>query len=277
MGSLFRNKAFAVLLLLLAIAVVLGVAHNKAMESGQSFPPQDGARTAVVPVAIAARAVSGVGNSIARIGRPRRAILKENAELRAQVRQLTKENARLRECAEENIRLRQTLGLRDSLTLQTTSAEVIARSESNWFDTAIIDKGRDSGIEEGSAVVNHRGLIGQVVEVGPSTSQVVAVTDQTSALGAMTQRSRSSGILQGQGGDLLVLAYLPKDADVKKNDVIVSSGVGRVIPKGLIIGRVIQVQRNNVGGTTSALIRPSVRFDQVEQVLVVKPGQGVSQ
>lgn len=277
MGSLFRNRAFAVLLLLLVIAVAFGAAHNKAIETRQSFAPKDGARTSIVPVTIVSRAVAGIGDAIVRIGRPRRAILKENAELRQQVRQLTQENARLRECAEENVRLRQTLALRDTMGLQSMVAEVVARQESNWFDTAIIDKGRNSGVEDGSAVVNHRGLIGQVVEAGPFTSQVVAITDQTSKIGAMVQRSRTSGILQGQGGDLLVLAYLPKDADVKKNDVVISSGSGRVIPKGLVVGRVIKVVRNNVGGTTSAFIRPSVRFDQLEQVLVVKPGQGIQE
>src|SRR5690606_29932765 len=118
MGNLLRNKAFAVLLLLLVIALAMGVAHNKAMDAGQSFPPQDGARAAVFPVAVVSRAVSGVGDAIARIGRPKRSMLKENAQLRAQVRQLTKEDARLRECAEENVRLRQTLELRNNTALR---------------------------------------------------------------------------------------------------------------------------------------------------------------
>ena len=74
-----------------------------------------------------------------------------------------------------------------------------------------------------------------------------------------------------------MLAYLPKDADVRENDVVVSSGMGRVVPKGLPIGRVVKVVRDSVGGTTSALLRPSARLEQVEQVFVVPLGQVPSQ
>ncbi len=75
--------------------------------------------------------------------------------------------------------------------------------------------------------------------------------------------------MQGQGTDYLVLTYLPKDADVIKNDIIVSSGMGGVIPKGIPIGRVVSVIRDSVAGTTSALIRPSVKFDQIEYVFIL--------
>ncbi len=74
-----------------------------------------------------------------------------------------------------------------------------------------------------------------------------------------------------------MLSYLPKDADVKVGDVVISSGMGQVIPKGLVIGRVVRVVRSKVMGSTKALVRPSIRIDQIEQVFVVKPGQSVPQ
>jgi rod shape-determining protein MreC len=203
-------------------------------------------------------------------------ILKENKLLRDEVKRLSQENATLKEASRENIELRQALGLRRSMPLQMLPAEVISRKASVWFDTAMIDKGSRSGVVKSAAVVNFRGLIGQIVESDLFTSQMVALTDPSSAVGAIVQRSRSSGIIQGQGADYLVLAYLPKDADIKEKDVIVSSGMGRVIPKGFPIGRVIRVKRNSLAGTTSALVRPSVRLDQVEQVFVVKPGQSIT-
>ena len=93
----------------------------------------------------------------------------------------------------------------------------------------------------------------------------------------MVQRSRSNGILQGKGGDYLTLSYLPKDADVKVGDIVISSGMGQVIPKGLVIGRVAKIMHNRVLGSTAALVRPSTRFDQIEQVFVAKPGQSMPQ
>ena len=105
-------------------------------------------------------------------------------------------------------------------------------------------------------------------------SQMVFLTDQNSGVGGMVQRSRSAGMVQGQGADNLVLTYLPKDADVKVGDLVVSSGMGKVIPKGIPIGRVIEVVPNSLAGATSAVVKPSVRYDQVEQVLIAKVGQG---
>jgi len=118
--------------------------------------------------------------------------------------------------------------------------------------------------------VHFRGLVGQVVETSAYTSQVLALTDPSSAIGAMVRRSRSSGIVKGQGADILLFSYLPKDADIKPSDVVVSSGMGGVVPKGHVIGRVTKVTRDPVAGATSALVKPSVRFNQVEHVFVIK-------
>jgi len=209
-----------------------------------------------------------------RVVRPRGSILRENARLRDEVRRLTWENARLAEAAEENARLRMLLGLKRNIPLDVVAAEVISRKAGNWFDTATIDRGRRAGIAPGDAVVNFRGLVGQVVESNLTSSQVAAITDPASSVGAMVRRSRSSGILQGQGSDYLALSYLPKDADVKCSDVVVTSGMGGVIPKGFVIGRVVKVLREATPGTTTALVRPSVRLDEVEQVFVVRCGAG---
>jgi rod shape-determining protein MreC len=200
-------------------------------------------------------------------------ILKENKQLRERIKRLEIENAALREATEENKSLKETLGLKQSATMEMVAAEVVSRNESNWFDTATVNIGSRSGISQGSAAINHLGLIGQISETSSFSSQIVALTDSNSAIGAMVQRSRSTGMLYGQGTDYLVLAYLPKDADVKLKDIVVSSGMGGVVPKGLVIGRVVKVVQNSTAGTTSALIKPSVRFDEIEQVYIVKPGQ----
>ncbi|MCE5197477.1 MAG: rod shape-determining protein MreC [Armatimonadota bacterium] len=274
MGGLFRNKTLLTLIILIAIGMTIGAAHNRQLSKGGHFALQDTVRSVLAPVDVVSHTVFSVGNVTLRVFRPRSAILRENARLRREVRRLTRENARLHEVAAEEVRLRTALNLAKSWTLDMIPAEVISRNESSWFDTATINRGRQAGVVKGSAVINYSGiLVGQVVDANPFTAQIVALTDSNSSVGATIQRSRSSGVLQGQGSDYLVLAYLPKDADVKAKDLVVSSGMGHVVPKGLLIGRVVRVVRNSIAGTTSALVRPSTGFDSVEQVFAIKPGQ----
>lgn len=273
MFNFLRSKTVLTLVALVFLGVLVGSAQNRELASKKPFFVQDIVRSMLVPVNFSMHAVADVGRRAVLVFRPRSSIIRENDRLRKEVRDLKRENARLRELADESVSLRKELGFRQASTLEMTPAEIVSRGVSNWFDTATINAGSRSGVERGAAVVNHLGLIGQIVDTDPFTSEVVALSDQSSAVGAMVRRSRCSGVIQGQGADDLVLAYLPKDADVKVNDEVISSGMGQVVPKGLPIGRVVGVVRNSLAGTTSALVRPSVRFDQAEQVFVVKPGQ----
>jgi len=281
MNGFFRNKTALCLAGLLIAGMAIGVMHNRALDSGRSILIVDVVRTVLAPIDMSSHRVFQLGGWLARVSRPRSAVLKENATLRREVRRLTEENGRLAEAANENVALRRALGLKQRSPLKLIPAEVISRKDSSWFDTITIDCGTRSGIAKGAAVVDARGLVGQVTACDPFTSEVVAITDSSSAVGAMVLRSRCTGILQGsdiiqgESSDYPVLTYLPKDADVNEGDVIVSSGRGRVIPKGFVVGRVVRVVRNSVAGSTSAVVRPSVRIDQLEQVFVVKPGDGV--
>jgi len=269
-----RNRTALYLAGLLILGTLIGAAHNRALDSGRPFVVREAVQLVLTPLSIASRRVFSLGEWLARVIRPRGSILRENARLRREVQRLTEENARLAEAAEENARLRRSLGLKRNVPLEMVAAEVISRKASSWFDAATIDRGRRAGITKGAAVVNFRGLVGQVVESDLWSSQVVAITDPASAVGAMVRRSRSWGILQGQGSDYLTLNYLPKDADVNESDIVVTSGMGRVIPKGFVIGRVVRVLRSPAAGSTTVLVRPSVRLDEIEEVLVVKKGEG---
>ena len=277
MLSLLREKAVLTLLVLVALGIGIGVAHDRAVESGRSFIVLEAVSLIMKPSASAFHLTAVAAGVTGDAARPRRSILKENAQLRKEVVSLRAKNAELDEIKLENARLRAALDFKQSTKLKMVAVEVIARNESNWFDTAAIDRGSTSGIRKGAAVITSgRWLIGQVLDVDRSSARIIALTDSNSAVGAMVQRSRCNGIIQGQGGDYLTLSYLPKDADVKIGDVVISSGMGRVIPKGLIIGRVVKVVHNKVLGSATALVRPSVRLNQIEQVFVAEPGQSIS-
>ena len=274
MLSLFQNRPVLVLVVLVILGALIGALHSRAVESGKPFLVQDVVQTALAPSNITFHTIFAVGEQAARLVKPRSALLRENARLRREAMRLRRENSLLREAAAENSKLRRALELRKTAPLRMISAEIISRRASSWFDTATLDRGRNAGLQKGAAVVSESGLlVGQIAEVNPFTSQVVALTDSESKIGAMLRRSRHSGVLQGQDTDSLVLSYLPKDADVRLKDVVVSSGMGRVIPRGFPIGRVVRVVRIRSAGTTSAWVKPSARLDEIEQVFVINPGE----
>lgn len=277
MLTVLREKAVLTLIVLVVLGVGIGAAHDRALRTGRPFPVQDAVCMVVRPSALAFHATFAAADHMVRVARPRGSILRENADLRKEVTRLRAENAALTEMARENAGLRAALDLSRSSGTTMIPGEVISRKESTWFDTATIDCGRRAGVGTGWAVITPSGrLVGQILETDAFTSRMVALTEQNSAVAAMVQRSRASGLLYGQGNDYLTLSYLPKDADVKVGDIVISSGLGRVIPKGLVIGRVVKVAHSDVTGNTTALVRPSARFDQIEQVFIVKPGLSVT-
>lgn len=272
MINLLKDKALITLVILLVVGTVLGYINKQAARQGHASLAQEITRGMVLPFSMGARGVMVAGEEIKDAARPRTMLLRENAELRKKVQELTLDNMQLRAKAYENINLRKELGFRQSSDRDMISAEVIGRRESAWFDTASINVGTNQGIEKSAAVVNHNGLIGQVLVANKFSSEIVALTNPGSAVGGMIERSRCAGIVQGGGFDYLIMAYLAKDADVKVGDIVVTSGMGKVIPKGFVIGRVAEVNRSQVSMTASAKVIPSVRFDQIEQVFVLHRG-----
>lgn len=275
MSDFIRDKPIVTLIILLVLGIALGFSQKSAMRHNRTSLVQECVRTLTLPFSLGARGVMVVGEQIEGAARPRSRILKENARLRQRVRDITLENMQLKAQAYENISLRKELAFKQTSSFNMLSAEVVGRKESAWFDTASINRGRDSGVETASAVVNHNGLIGQVLLTNKFTSEIVSLTNPGSEVGAIVERSRCAGIVQGNGFDYLVMAYLAKDADVNVGDLVVTSGMGKVIPKGFVIGRVVEMNRSTVSMTASAKIIPSVRFDQIEHVFVVyRDGKG---
>jgi rod shape-determining protein MreC len=176
--------------------------------------------------------------------------------------------------ARESERLRDILGLREILPLETVAAEVVSREGLPWYRTLTIDKGRDAGVELEDPVLTPTGVLGRVIERGAHAAKVQLLLDSQSGAGVMIERSRVTGIVSGQVGvegataSDLVLKYVPETMDVVAGDVVVTSGLDRIYPKGLVVGRVRSVSRGT-GLFKEILVEPSARFDQAEEVLVV--------
>jgi rod shape-determining protein MreC len=179
--------------------------------------------------------------------------------------------------ARESERLRELLQLRADLPHKTIVAEVIAREGMPWFRSITINKGRDAGVALEAPVISPTGVVGRVIAVGPRAARVQLLQDRDSGAGVLIERSRVKGVVAGQvgfaesnSGDL-VMKYVPEMADVVVGDVVLTSGQDRIYPKGLVVGRVHFVSPGSL--FKEVLVEPSARFDQLEEVLVVRGGQ----
>lgn len=177
--------------------------------------------------------------------------------------------------AREAQRLRELLQVKQALPLQTLVAEVIARDGVPWFRTVTIDKGGNQGVELNDPVISPNGVVGRVIRLGPEAAVVQLLLDQESGAGVRIERSRVTGVVSGQvdpAGQLtgdLQMKYVPMLADVVESDLVITSGLDRVYPPGLVVGRVRSVKLGS-GLFKEVRVAPSARFDKLEEVLVVR-------
>jgi len=195
----------------------------------------------------------------------------ENRRLREEVARL---NTRLSELQEQKIineRLRELLKFSSDISGERITAEVIGKDPSNWFRNIIVNKGSADGVAQNMPVVSHQGLVGRVVKVSAHTAHIMSIIDHTSSVGAIVQRSRDEGVIIGKSyGFLCEMKYLSSRAQVKKDDIIISSGIGGIFPKGLIIGDVMKVTKDNMGLMQKVEVKPRVDFAKLEEVLIIK-------
>lgn len=177
----------------------------------------------------------------------------------------------LRETTQENIRFKNLLNFKQKSPLQLVAARVIGRSLDSWSSSVIIDKGRYNGIRSGMAVISPQGLVGSIIECLDNTSKVLLINDPNQGISSIVQRSRQEGLVSGTLGSNLIMRYLPDDAQIKVGDIIITSELSQVYPKGLLVGRVVNTGREFSGLNRYALVRPIVDLASIEEVLVIIP------
>jgi rod shape-determining protein MreC len=199
-----------------------------------------------------------------------RHVRQENDALRRQVADL---QVRLQEERAQALRaggLQRLLGFRSEVSLPTLAAEVIAGDATPGFQTITIDRGRRDGVLRDMAVIGPDGVIGRIVgDPVAHASQVQLIIGKNAAAGAMLERTRTSGLVTGGAGDPpLTLEYVSNLTDVQEGDLVVTSGIDGIYPKGFALGRVESATR----GTNLyqvVKVRPAVDFTRLEEVLVV--------
>jgi rod shape-determining protein MreC len=195
----------------------------------------------------------------------------ENLRLRQQVDELQGELHRYKEAYLQQQRLRDLIGFRSQLATHTVPAEVVGIDPSQWAEAITINKGANDRVHKDMAVVTHQGLVGRTIKIAPQYATVLLLTDRRSAVDALVQRTRARGIVVGKSRRLCELRYVDFHADIRVGDTIISSGLGEVYPKGLLIGTVISVQQQSYGLFHEVEVQPAVDFATLEEVLVLTP------
>ncbi len=193
----------------------------------------------------------------------------ENERLRKRVQTLEIERQRLLEAEATNRQLQKLLDFRNELPSGAITATIIAGSATSWFQSCVLNKGSTDGVRKGMAVVTPLGVIGKVVAVTGRTAKVLLLTDPNSGIDVYVQRTRSRAIVSGSLDSGTMLKYVKRSEDVQEGDRLVTSGMDSVYPKGLLVGTVIKVRKQNRGLFQSIEVWPAAQVARVEEVLVV--------
>jgi rod shape-determining protein MreC len=188
--------------------------------------------------------------------------------LRAEVGALRLRQLRHDELEHENRRLREALALRERLPARTVGAEVVAREWNGFTRGLTVDRGRADGVERLAPVIVTRGVVGRVAGLRPRSAVIQLLTDPASSIGGAVQRTRAQGLVEGVAGGRLRLKLAASEEGVRAGDLVVTSGIGELFPKGLPLGRVLRVFPPT-GVFRTAELEPAVDLATVEEVLVL--------
>ena len=197
-----------------------------------------------------------------------RGVRVENESLSQQLTDMQVQLQQQRALAERSEAYRRLLELRDTTTFETRAAEVIGGSAVPDFRAVTIDRGAADGLKVDMAVLASDGAVGRVVTIGRRAAKVQLLVDRNAAAAALVEGSRVEGIVVGSGEETLRLEYVAATAELNEGDIVVTSGMDGIYPKGLVIGRIALIERAGMAYRTIR-VRPAVNFSTLEEVLVV--------
>ncbi len=175
----------------------------------------------------------------------------------------------------ENQRLTDLLGVSESYpNYEQVTARVISKDPSNWYDTFIVDKGTDDGIQPNMVVITVGGLVGKVVECSANYSKVVTIIDDFSSVSGVVTRNDALGFVKGdaelQKDGMVRMECFDIDADIMEGDEIVTSHLSSIYPKGIPIGYIEEVYTDSRGLSKYAKVIPYVDFNNIQEVIILK-------
>ncbi|MBI4353606.1 MAG: rod shape-determining protein MreC [Candidatus Omnitrophica bacterium] len=195
---------------------------------------------------------------------------------------LSREQASLRQALTARqldvIQLRETLRhltqaarLNEATTGAGVVASILGRSLLPTEHAILLNRGQRDGLMSEAILVDRHGLVGRILQVHAATSTAILLTDSTHRVAGLLSRSREAGLVIGTGGTLLEFIYLDLDAEIQAGDEVVTAGIGGPFPKGIPIGTIVRIERDERQASTKAWIRPAVKLRQLEEVLCLPP------
>lgn len=263
-----RQRAVNAILVVILLSILMSLSTNSParIQSLQNLFAQ-----ALYPFQFGASWVTGTVTSGWEFVVDVRNVFQENQRLKVLVEKYTGIEHQLTEVRLANRRLRELLAFQEEAQFSVTPAQVIGRNPSSWFSTITIDRGSFHGIQVDMPVVNHQGLVGKVIQVSTYSSKVQLIISSESGTSGIVQRTRDNGVVIGLSIPVgyCRITRLPVGSEVELGDLIISSDLTGVFPRGLVIGRVVEVDIDYVTLERSALIKPEVDFERLEEVLVI--------
>ena len=279
MKNFLKNNGLWVLFAAAVISVALALVS---VFSNTSSPMTNLVNTIASPFRTAYTAVAEWFIDKQNYYRDNTAMEEEIAQLRREIAQMEADVRQGRKHSEENQRLRELLGLqekRPDLTSDIVLADVTEHAVTNWAATLTISQGTADGLEVGDCVIDETGaIVGTISEVGLNWATIMTLVGRESGLGALVVRTGDLGVAQGNfslmGENRLRLDYLPADCDLLGGDLVVTSGLGGFYPAGLVIGSVEELQMDDSGASSYAILAPAVEFSELQQVVVLRSFDG---
>jgi rod shape-determining protein MreC len=192
----------------------------------------------------------------------------ENEQLQKSLQQLALQNNALRQMKEENSRLRSLVAINDIVPFQALGARVVGRTPGYLSNIIYIDRGSTDGLALDAPVISGNGVIGRIINVFQHQSQVQLITNPDASTGVMIETTHSPGVLRGSGNFALELDYISNTEQINVGDVVVTSGLDRIYPKGLPIGKVIDSRKSN-SVFRAIKVEPSTDLVRLEEVSVL--------
>lgn len=201
-----------------------------------------------------------------------RGVRAENRQLKEQIEQMRLEQVRLTEDAAQAHRLQVLLAFKEQFIAKTVAAQVIGSSGTDSSRVIYIDKGESAGIKRDMAVMTADGIVGKVLLVYPTVSQVLLINDPTSGVGVLLGASRLQGVLAGTANGEVTLNGVMSDEQVPVGETVLTSGGDQIFPKGLPVGTVSKVGPGK-DLFLSVRIKPAADLSRLEEVLVLTEKQ----
>lgn len=270
-SKLIKSRFFIVTL---AVALLLSIVPGVLCAMGQGSY----VRSAIVTVGTPFRwAFTKIGEGLSGFSvyfKTIDALREENEELRRELDEYKNLVYDAELIEEENDFLSEYLGLKEEhLDFSLEDASVLGRESTNYRTLLTISKGTLHGIGVNMPIITDAGLVGYITEVGATWSKAVVLTETATAVGGYIERSGALGVVEGtyelRTEGLCRMVYIEAESDIRIGDKVITSGIGGVYPRGLLVGRVSAIEVDEASRTLTAIIEPAADLDSISKVMIV--------